>query len=473
MARRPTPVRSTPRRPGRKSASGRQPRRRKTVRAIRSRLPAGAASRPRIDIRTLPGPETITRSELPNGVTVLARENFSSPSVVLTGYIMAGSLDEKPEQAGLADLAASALLRGTARWSFNEVYQQIESVGASLAIGSSKHVTSFQGKALAEDLGLLLGLLSEALLHPTFPELQVERLKGEKLTGLAIRDQDTGARAGMAFDELIYPDHPYRVPDDGYPETVEPLTSEDLRLFHGRHYGPRGMIAAVVGAVEATAAVDAVQEHLGTWTNPGYSAPPELPTLQLPQGLLRREVHLPGKSQCDVVLGSPGPRRTDPDYLAAALGNNILGRFGLYGRIGDAVRESAGLAYYAYSSIGGGPGPDPWQVNAGVNPANVDRAIDLIRREIGRFITRRVTEEELDENQAHFTGRLPLQLESNEGVAGALVHLERFGLGLDFYQRYAGLVETITRDQILKVGRRFLDPDRLAVAVAGPVGTGG
>jgi zinc protease len=426
-----------------------------------------------MDIRTLPGPETITRRELPNGVTVLARESFSSPSVVLTGYVLAGSLDETPEQAGLADLAASALLRGTARWSFNEIYQQIESVGASLGIGSSKHVTSFQGKALAEDLGLLLGLLSEALLHPTFPEIQVDRLKGEKLTGLAIRDQDTGARAGMAFDELVYPDHPYRVPDDGYPETVGPLTSEDLRAFHGRHYGPRGMAVAVVGAVEADAAVDAVQAHLGSWTNPGQPHPSELPPVQAPQGLLRRDVPLPGKSQCDVVLGSPGPRRADPDYLAAALGNNILGRFGLYGRIGDAVRESAGLAYYAYSSIGGGPGPDPWQVNAGVNPANVERAVGLIRREIGRFAARRVSTEELDENQAHFTGRLPLQLESNEGVAGALVHLERFGLGLDYYQRYPGLVQAITRDQILEVARRFLDPDRLAVAVAGPVGSGG
>ena len=98
--------------------------------------------------------------------------------------------------------------------------------------------------------------------------------------------------------------------------------------------------------------------------------------------------------------------------MAAALGNSILGRFGLYGRIGDAVRELAGLAYYAYSSIGGGPGPDPWQVSAGVNPANVERAIDLIRVEIGRFVTRRVScRRAPDENQAHFIGRLPLQLE--------------------------------------------------------------
>jgi len=183
-------------------------------------------------------------------------------------------------------------------------------------------------------------------------------------------------------------------------------------------------------------------------------------------------VPLAGKSQCDLVLGAPGPARSDPGYLAAAVGNSILGRFGLFGRIGDAVRESAGLAYYAYSAIGAGPGPEPWEVVAGVNPENVDRAVDLIRREIGKFIARRVTAEELADNQANFIGRLPLQLESNEGVAGALTHIERFGLGLDYYQRFPGLIRALTREQILETAKRFLHPDHLVIAVAGPVGGG-
>jgi zinc protease len=168
-------------------------------------------------------------------------------------------------------------------------------------------------------------------------------------------------------------------------------------------------------------------------------------------------------------LGAPGPARSDPGYLAAAVGNSILGRFGLFGRIGDAVRESAGLAYYAYSAIGAGPGPEPWEVVAGVNPENVERAIDLIRREIGKFIARRVTAEELADNQANFIGRLPLQLESNEGVASALTHIERFALGLDYYQRFPSLIRALTREQILETAKRFLHPDHLAIAVAGPV----
>jgi predicted Zn-dependent peptidase len=110
------------------------------------------------------------------------------------------------------------------------------------------------------------------------------------------------------------------------------------------------------------------------------------------------------------------------------LGNSILGQFGMYGRIGDVVREQAGLAYYAYSSLAGGPGPGPWSISAGVDPANVDQAIDLILAEVSRFVNEPVSDEELENSRANFIGRLPLFIESN-AVAGALVNLERYQLG--------------------------------------------
>lgn len=423
---------------------------------------------PRLDVRSLPGPENVLRRELDNGIVVLARENCASPSVVVQGFLPAGALFDPPGKEGLADLTAAALMQGTEHHTFQEIYDQLESLGASLSIGASKHSASFQGKALAEDLGVLLGLLAEVLTSPTFPRAEVARLRAEKLTSLTLRDQDTNARAQMAFSELAYPGHPYRIPSDGYRETVAALRPADLRRFHARHYGPRGMVIAVVGAVPAEAAVEAVAAALGAWRNARQPEPPAVPPAEALAELVRREVPLAGKIQSDIVLGAPGPSRFDPDFLAAALGNNILGRFGMMGRIGEAVRERAGLAYYAYSTVAGGPGPGPWSVIAGVNPDNVERAIDLIRREIRRFTRRRVTQEELEDNQSHFIGRLPLQLESNEGVAGALVHVERYRLGLDYYQRYPERVLAVTRDQVLEVARRFLDADRLAIAVAGP-----
>ena len=121
----------------------------------------GADGLPALDLKSLPGADDTFRREFSNGLVFLARENFSSPSVVISGYVEVGSLDESPEQAGLAALTASALLRGTQRRSFNQIYEQLESIGASLQLSAGKHHTSFWGKALAEDLGVLLELLAE------------------------------------------------------------------------------------------------------------------------------------------------------------------------------------------------------------------------------------------------------------------------------------------------------------------------
>jgi len=421
-----------------------------------------------LDLRSLPGPENITRRELSNGLVVLVRENFTSPSVVIDGDLRVGALWTPPEKAGLSGFTASALMRGTERYTFAEIYEQIEAVGAGLFISGGTHTTGLHGKALAEDLPRLLDMAAEALRRPVFPEEQIERLRGEILTHLAIRDNDTGSRAQEAFYQLAYPDHPYRIDEDGYPETVPTITRDDLREFHRQGYGPRGMILTIVGAVHAEEALALVEKYFGDWTNPTQRPEPPLPVVARPTGALVKRVPLAGKFQCDVVLGVPGPARAHPHFLAARLGNSILGTFGMGGRIGKQVREKSGMAYYAASSLEGGLGPGPWYAYAGVNPQNVERAVALIQNEIKKFVGRKVTADELADNQAYFIGRLPLGLETNEGVAGSLGSLELHQLGLDYLQRYPALIQAITREEVLAVTQEFLSADRYALAIAGP-----
>lgn len=417
---------------------------------------------------TLPGPEDIFRQTLPNGITVLSRANFNSPSVFVSGYFASGSLFEPDEKLGLADFAASALMRGTAQRGFQRIYDALESVGASLGFDSGAHTSSFSGRALADDLPLLLELLAESLQTPVFPAEHVERLRAQLLTGLAIRAQDTADMADLIFNQILFEDHPYRRPDDGYPETIQAITREDLVDFHRRTYGPRGMVVAVVGAVEPQAAVEQVARALGDWQNPNQEACPELPPVKPLKKIVKKHHVIAGKIQADLIIGTVGPRRKDSDYMAASLGNSVLGQFGLMGRIGDVVRERSGLAYYAYSSLSAGIGPGVWDVSAGVNPANVQKAADLIVAELRRFVQEGVTMEELADSQANYIGHLPLSLESNGGVANALLNLERFDLGLDYYQRYADLVRAVMPEAVLETARKYIDPDRLVIAIAGP-----
>jgi zinc protease len=425
-------------------------------------------ARPTLNTKSLPGPNDITRVELPNGITLLIRANFNSPSVVVSGYLTCGSLFDPPEKLGLAHFTALSLMRGTQRHNFQEIYDALESAGASLGFGASVHNTSFGGRSLAEDLPLLLQVLSDGLRQPTFPKDQVERLRAQVLTSLAIRAQDTDEVSSMVFDAALFKNHPYGVPEDGYPETVQAIQLEDLSAYHRKHFGPRGMVMVIVGAVSPEQAVAEVTKALGDWHNPHQVESPALPTVSAPTETFRKHSPIAGKSQTDLVIGTLGPFRRSPDFMPASLGNSILGQFGMMGRIGDVVRERAGLAYNASTSLNAWIAAGSWEVSAGVNPANLDRAIDLIRHELERFVRRPVFKRELKDSQANFIGRLPLSMESNSGVANALLNLERFQLGLDYYQTYPSRVLEVTPDKILEVAQKYIDPARLIISSAGP-----
>jgi zinc protease len=419
-------------------------------------------------IQSLPGSDDITRVVLPNGITLLLRANDNSPSVVIGGHLACGSLLDPDEKLGLADFTAIGLMRGTESRTFQQIFNALESSGASLYHNAGTLHSGFSGRSLSEDLPLLLDLLADTLRHPVFPPEEIERLRAQFLTGLAQRAEDTAEMASITFDQIVFDGHPFSRPEDGWPETIRAIQRDDLVEFHQRGYGPQGMVIAMVGAIDPRAAVEMVGERLGDWTNPEQLKLPSLPAFKPLEQATTRKLEIPGKFQADLAIGTSGPQRKDPDYLAASLGNSALGQFGLGGRIGDVVREKSGLAYYASSTLEAGIGPGSWCVSAGVNPANVQKAIDLICQEIVLFVEKGITAEELADNQSNFIGRLPLSLESNGGVVNALLNIERYELGLDYYRKYPGLVRAVTREEVQAVARKHLHPDRLATAIAGP-----
>ena len=417
---------------------------------------------------SLPGPKDIYKAVLSNGITVLARSNFNSPSVSLGGYLPAGSIFESDEKLGLADFVSSSLMRGTKTRSFDAIYNELESVGASMGFDSGVHNTSFGGRSLVEDLPLVLKLLSESLQAPAFPKDEIERLRAQFLTGLAMRAQDTSEMADMAFDQMLFDGHPYSRPSDGYPETIQSITRKDMQEFHRLYFGPRGMVIVIVGAIHPKKAAEEVEKLLGGWQVPGQAAAALLPPHKPVKRPMKRHHTIAGKSQTDLIMGSVGPSRRDPEFLSASLGNSVLGQFGMMGRIGDVVREKSGLAYYAYSALDSGMGPGRWDVAAGVNPSNVKKAINLIEKELRRFVKSGVTKEELADSQKTYIGRLPLSLESNNGIVSALLNIHRFDLGMDYYHRYEGMVRSVNRDDVLETARKYIDPDRLVISTAGP-----
>jgi zinc protease len=424
------------------------------------------SSSPSVPNSTLPGPDSITRVVLDNGLIVLVRENHAAPVTVIEGCLPTGSIHDPLGKTGLASFVASMLTRGSASYDFDTFNALIEGVGASMAAGADDHTTTFGATSLSEDYPTMLQVLADILRRPTFPQTHLQRLRSQKLVQIQERDEDTQEIAALRFYEMIYPHHPYGLSNIGYADTVNAIERSDIEVFHAAHYSPTGAILVVVGDIETNAAIDLIQQHFGDWQGPAPD--PRIPPVPPFNDVRRQSSILPGKIQSDIFLGCSAPSRHHPDYFPIRVANTILGRFGMMGRLGDSVREEQGLAYYVYSNQEAGPVTGLWYAAAGVNPDHVEQALDSIQQEFGRLAAEPVTDEELADTQAYLTGIVPLQLETNDGVASTLLSMEWNGLGLDYLQRYNGLIDNVSADDVQRVAQSYLRPDAYALSVAGP-----
>lgn len=408
------------------------------------------------------------RYTLANGMAVIVKENHHAQSVVIRGYVPGGSNLDPAAKAGLASFGASAMRRGNARRTYTEINEATESVAASVYVNAGRHMLGFGGKSLAEDFNLLVEIMADNLLVPIFPENEIEKLRGQIITDLQELEDDPRGLARRNFRRLLYGlEHPYGRSADGEPDTVPAISRHDI-LDYFRHLHPRHGAIVVVGDIAADNVFRILETAVGQWQPPHPPPDTSLPPVLPLAAAITHIQPMPNKSQVDLVLGSLGPERLAADFYPAYVGDTILGQLGLGGRIGQIVRDEQGMAYYARSSLQSGFGPAPWIVYAGVNPTAVDQAITLIRQEIRRFREEPVSAAELADAQSFLTGVMPLQMETNEGVAAVLTEMHMYELGDDFISRYPDIINAITPADIQAAAQKHLNEDTYALAVAGP-----
>jgi len=282
-------------------------------------------------------------------------------------------------------------------------------------------------------------------------------------------EDNTRVVSERTWRELAYPaTHPYHRLTVGTADTVSAATRDDLSAFHTGWYGPNQTTLIVVGDVALDDARGAAEKVLGDWPAArSERVEATLPASDVPAKELR-EVAMVGKTQADVSIGLPTLDRGSPDYYALSFANHILGRMYFMGRFGEKVRDEQGLAYYAYSELHGSYGRGAWLMRAGVNPRNLDKALGSIDAELKRFLGDGPTPAEQADGVSSLLGSLPRQLETNEGAAAVMGEIELYDLGLDYLERYADIVQSLTREQVTEVARRWIDLDHLVTAIAGP-----
>ena len=408
------------------------------------------------------------REELANGAVVLVQETSMTPAVTISATFHAGSVFDPPELPGLAYLTGRVLDRGTATRSAAVLADELDDRGVSLRVSTNRQALTVSCTCLSEDFEDILTIILDVARSPTFPEEEIEKRRSEALTVLGQNEDNPAARAVEGVLELLYTkEHPYGRPSKGTAAGVDQVTRADILGFHARRVRPGALSVAIVGDIAAEHALSCAFAALNDWRTPA----PEPAVLPVPPpNVSRRErlMAMPGKLQTDIAYGFTAVARLDPRYYACWIMNNILGQFGLGGRLADNIRERQGMAYYAFSTLDPAPLDAPLLIRAGVDPANVERAVTAIDHEVRTLAATGPTATELDESRGYLIGSIPRMLETNQSIASFLQMCEDYGLGLDFDQRLPRLLNGVTLEQVRAAAADLLDPARAAIAIAGP-----
>lgn len=409
-----------------------------------------------------------TRTVLDNGAVLLTKPTQTMPAVAINLAVRAGSIADPAGLPGATWLLSRVLDRGTATRSAADIAEELDSRGITLTITVTRHLFSLVCACLTDDFDPVMTLLGDIVMAPTLPADEIATRKGEVITSIRQDEDNPAVRATESLMALLYPaGHPYGRRTKGSIDIVESLTREQLVGLHGDRFAPSELTAVVVGDVEASRIKEVATSVFGAWRKPA-PAP-----LRLPPGkpaLVRQRLVVPmmNKSQADIAYGFVTMTRSDPAYYAFSLMNNAFGQYSIGGRLGDSIRERQGMAYYVSSALDANIAEGPLVIRAGISPANVDRAVASIDEEVARLVTDGLTSKELDESRRYLVGSIPRALETNEAIANFLQVAEFFGLGLDYDQRLPGLLGAVTLEEVNAAARRYLNPDRAALVIAGP-----
>jgi zinc protease len=408
------------------------------------------------------------RTVLDSGSVVIVQETPTTPAVTINAMVYAGGVHEPSDRPGLAYLTGRVLDRGTVHRSAEVLAEELDDRGVALRVATSRHATVVSCTCLSEDFDDVLAIVLDIVRHPVFPDQEVAKRQADGISAIRQDEDSPSVRAVETLFEMLYgASHPYGRRAKGTVESVGRLSRDELARFHAERFQPAAVSLAIVGHVAPEHVLTRAALELDGWSGARVAeavlAPPP-PALERRQ----RAIDLPGKSQSEIAYGFTAIRRLDPRYDACFVMNNILGQFGLGGRLADNIRERQGMAYYAFSALDPSVGVGPLIVRAGVDPENVDRAIEAIDHEVRALGTDGPTAEELAQTKQFLIGSIPRTLETNAGIASFLQSEEQFGLGLDYDRRLADDIRAVTLDEVRAAAAELLHPELAAVAVAGP-----
>jgi len=404
------------------------------------------------------------RLQLTNGIVLLVVENPIADIVSSRWFLRSGSSCDPPEKAGIANLVSSLLTKGTPQFSWSDIAEQIESVGASCGTDAAADYFLMSLKTVSEDFVSLFGLVSELMRSPTFPLEQIQLEKRLVLQSIRQSQEQPFSLAFKGLREAMYGDHPYGKSTLGTLETVETITQNDLQAFHQAYFRPDNLVISICGRITVSEAVSLVEDILGDWQAPERPIPQApFPPFNLDRRFGLSPIIQPQETQQSIVMvGYPGAPVKSPDYPVLKLLNTYLGN-GLSSRLFVELREKRGLAYDVSAFYPTRQDLSQFVVYMGTAPKNTDIAIHSLQEEVERLSQLSLTLEELTTNKNKLLGQYALGKQTNSQIAHILGWYETIGLGIEFDGQFQEAIAQVSIEQAQAISETYLTSGCLSI----------
>ena len=408
-----------------------------------------------------------TKTALGNGAELRVSEKHDLPLVSLSLTFLGGAQQFEPaNRTGLAGVTAAMMSEGTTTRDGDALSNALQLLGTSVSVSVGGESGSMSFVSTAGKFDQTLAILADMLLNPTFPAASLERIRGQRLVALEQGKAQPGFIASRVYPRVLYgTDHPYgRFTTE---ESIKTITRDDVVSFHRTYFRRGRALVTVVGDVKTADVKATVEKAFAAWTRGGDRPAFDYPAVPAREKTTIYLVDKPGAAQSTVAIGHPGPPRNTPDYFALQVMNTMLG--GMFqSRLNANIREEKGYSYGVGSGFGYGKGPGAFTADGDVVSDKTGEALIEFMKELrGILGARPVTDDELQTAKDSLVQRLPATFASVASINNALATIWIQGLPDDYYEQYARAVATVTKDDVLRVAKKHLDVDRLAIVIVG------
>ena len=412
-------------------------------------------------LRPLEFPE-FKEATLSNGLQLIVVENHELPVVSISLRMRAGSAYDPAGREGLAGMVAELLTKGTERRTAEQISEEIEGVGGNLSASAGSDFLTIGATVLKDNVDLAFDLISDVLLHATFPEKELELARKRTLSSLQLEQTDPNALANKYLMKALYGSHPYG--KRASVASTNALQREDVVRFRDQLLKPEGALLVIAGDLKLGDGKKLAERYLASWSGSPVEADMPAPPAPRPASILL--VHRPGSEQANILAGVLTMKPGDDAYYPAVLATQILGG-GPLGRLFKVLREEHGWTYGSYARLQRRRDLGAFVTSAEVRNAVTDSALVELLHQIRRLGSEPADPAELEAAKGFLVGSFPLQIETPQQIARQVSTAILLGLGTDYLKTYREHLAAVSAADVQNTAAHLIKPDSLAVVVVG------